>query len=131
MLLVVLVVAVAFLGGTTAAATDKVIGHAVRLKGTRIYYAHGTAIAPSSVYASVDPIPAQPVKVQWSLVCQMPDKVDPAVDIGASERGGQAVVHGSSTVKLALPYAKPATCVATVYATLSGNGGLMLRLLEA
>jgi hypothetical protein len=29
-----------------------------------------------------------------------------------------------------LPFARPPTCVATVYATLARNGGLVLRLVQ-
>jgi hypothetical protein len=33
-------------------------------------------------------------------------------------------------MKLALPYAKPPTCIATVYATLGKKGALTVRLLQ-
>jgi hypothetical protein len=113
-----------------APVTSKVIGHGVRLKGTNVWYAHGTAVAPRTVSTRVAPIPAQAVKVQWSVVCQKPNKSDPAVHLGTNQRSGEASVHGAATVKLTLPYAKPPACVATVYATLGKAGRLTLRLLQ-
>ena len=110
--------------------TSKVIGHGVRLKGTNVWYAHGNAVAPTTVTARVVPIPAQAVKVQWSVVCQKPNKSDPAFHLGTNGRSGQVSVHAAATVKLALPYAKPPACVVTVYATLAKNGSLVLRLLQ-
>ena len=128
--------ATALLSGALAACaaaapvTSKVIGHGVRLKGTSVWYAHGKAIAPKTISAMVVPIPAQAVKVQWSVVCQKPNRYDPAFHLAATGKSGQASVHAAATVKLALPYAKPPTCIATVYATLGKNGGLTLRLLQ-
>jgi hypothetical protein len=115
-------------GATSALGTSKVIGHGVRLKGTHLWYAQGEAVSPKTISASVVAVPEQAVKVQWSVVCQKPNKTDPAVDLAASERSGQASVHGATTVKLALPYAKPPTCIVTLYATLATNGSLTLRL---
>jgi hypothetical protein len=109
---------------------SKVIGHGVRLKGTSIWYAHGNAVEPRTISASVVPIPGQAVKVQWSVVCQKPNKSDPAVHLGTNQRSGEVSVHAAATVKLTLPYAKPPACVATVYATLGKAGGLTLRLLQ-
>lgn len=122
--------ALASAGVTTAAAADKVIGHGVRLKATRIFFAQGTAVEPRTVSATIATDPAQPVKVQWSLVCQKPNKADPAIPIGASSRSGQATVRRTGTVTLALPFKKPPTCVATVYATLAAKGDLVLRLVQ-
>jgi hypothetical protein len=110
---------------------SKVIGSGARLKGTSVWYAHGNAIAPSTVSARVVPIPAQAVKVQWSVVCQKPNKSDPAFHLGTNGRSGQASVHAAATVKLTLPYAKPPACVVTVYATLGKHGSLTLRLLQS
>jgi hypothetical protein len=124
------VISSAHVGSPTAAAT-KVIGHGVRLKGTRIFYAHGTAVAPKSVTARFVPKPAQHVKVEWSLVCQKPNRSDPAYALSTSETSGQTSVVDDATVKLALPYPKPPTCVATVYATLAGKGDLVVQLQEA
>ncbi len=119
---------------TVAAAADgtsKEIGHAVRLKGsTKIYYAQGKAVAPASVSAKVVPTPAQPVKVQWALACQKPNTSDPAIQINASASSGQTSLRGAGTVKFKLPYPKPANCIATVYATLSKKGSLVLQLLQ-
>lgn len=117
-------------GACAAPATSKVIGHGVRLKGTNVWYAHGNAVAPRTVSAMVVPIPAQAVKVQWSVVCQKPNKADPAVHLGTNGRSGQSSVHAAATVKLTLPYVRPPACVATVYATLAKDGGLTLRLLQ-
>ena len=67
----------ALLSGTLVACaaaapvTSKVIGHGVRLKGTSVWYAHGNAVAPRTVSASVVPIPAQAVKVQ--VVGRLPE----------------------------------------------------------
>ncbi len=110
---------------------SKVIGHGVRLKGTSVWYAHGNAVAPRTISASVVPIPAQAVKVQWSIVCQKPNKFDPAFHLGTNGRSGQATVPAAATVKLTLPYAKPPACVVTVYATLGKAGSLTLRLLQS
>jgi hypothetical protein len=123
-------IALAFTGSASAGGASKVIGHAVRLKGTKIFYAKGTAAAPKTISASLVATPRQPVKVQWSVVCQRPNSSDPAVHLGTSEKAGEDSVPGAGTVKLALPYAKPHTCVATVYATLARNGALVLRLLQ-
>jgi hypothetical protein len=122
--------ALAFVGAAAAAATSKVIGHAVRVKGTNVWYAQGKAVAPRTVSVRVVPIPEQPVKVQWSVVCQKPNRSDPAVHLAASGRSGRASVHAAATVKLALPYARPPACIATVYATLGKDGRLTLRLLQ-
>jgi hypothetical protein len=111
--------------------TSKEIGHAVRLKGsTKIYYAQGKATAPASISASVVPTPPQPVKVQWALACQKPNTADPAIQVNASASSGETSVRGAGTVKLKLPYAKPSNCIATVYATLSKKGSLVLRLVQ-
>jgi hypothetical protein len=117
-------------GAAGAAATPQEIGHAVRLKGTKIWYAHGKAVSPKSLFARVVPTPKQPVKVQWSVVCQKPNKDDPAYHLGVSSKSGQTSVHGPATVTFALPYAKAPTCITTVYATLTRNGSLELRLLQ-
>jgi hypothetical protein len=110
--------------------TSKVIAHGVRLKGTNVWYAQGKAASPKTISARVVPTPAQAVKVQWSVVCQKPNKYDPAFHLAAIGRQGQASVHAAATVKLALPYAKPPMCIATVYATLAKNGSLVLRVLQ-
>ena len=107
---------------------SKLIGRGVRLKGTHLWYAQGTAIVPKTISASVVPVPEQAVKVQWSVVCQKPNKIDPAVDLAAHEKSGQTAVRAAVIVKLALPYPKPPSCIVTVYATLAGNGNLTVRL---
>ena len=117
---------------TAAPATTKVIGHGVRLKGTSIWYAHGKAVAPKTVSARVVSTPAQAVKVQWSVVCQKPNSSDPAVHLGTNQRSGESSVHATGTVKLALPYARPPACIATVYATLAKDvGQLTLKILQS
>lgn len=118
----------AFVPAASAGRASKVIGHAVRLKGTKIFYLQGKAATPNALFARVVPTPAQPVKVQWSVVCQKPNKADPAVHIAATGKAGEISVTKATTVKLALPYARPPACVATVYGTLSRDGGLVLRL---
>jgi hypothetical protein len=122
--------ALAFGAAMSAAPTGKVIGHGARLKTTRIYLAQGTAVAPKTISASITPMPAQPVKVQWSVACQKPNKADPAIQIGATGASGQTTVRGTATVRLKLPFMKPPACVATVYATLAGKGALVLRLVQ-
>jgi hypothetical protein len=122
--------ALALVGVAAAAATDKVIGDAVRLRGTKVWYAQGKAVVPRTIFARVVPIPAQRVKVQWSVVCQKPNQNDPAIHLAPSVTSGQASVHASASVKLTLPYAKPPACVATVYATLERNGKVKLTLLQ-
>lgn len=122
------VLACAFVPPATAGGASKVIGHGVRLKGTKIFYLQGKAVAPKAVFAQVVPTPAQPVKVQWSVVCQKPNKADPAVQIAATGETGEISVTKAAKVKLTLPYARPPTCVATVYGTLTRNGDLVLRL---
>jgi hypothetical protein len=113
-----------------AAATSRVIGHAVRLKGTNVWYVHGKTAAPRTISAKVVPVPAQAVKVQWSVICQKPNAADPAFHLATQGTSGQSSVHAAATVKLALPYPKPPTCIATVYATLAKNGNLTLHLLQ-
>ena len=122
------VLACVFTPVATAGGTSKEIGHAVRLKGTKIFYLQGKVVTPNALFARVVPTPAQPVKVQWSVVCQKPNKADPAVHIAATGKTGEISVTKATTVKLALPYARPPTCVATVYGTLSRDGDLVLRL---
>jgi hypothetical protein len=127
------VLAFGALAASAAAAggTSKEIGHAVRLKGsTKIYYAQGKAVAPKSVSAKVVPTPAQPVKVQWALACQKPNNADPAIQINASASSGQTSLRRAGTVRFKLPYPRPGNCIATVYATLSKKGSLVLRLVQ-
>jgi hypothetical protein len=123
-----LVVAIA---AATAAATNKVIAEGSRLKGTRIWYAQGKAVTPKTISARVVPTPAQSVKVQWAVACQRPNPQDPAIHLAPKGTSGQTSVPAAATVKLALPYAKPHTCIATVYATLAASGKLTLRLLQS
>ena len=111
--------------------TSKVIGHGVRLKGTHVWTAQGRAFAPSSLSARIASMPAQPVKVQWSVVCEKPNRADPAIQLASRARSGQGTVHTPANVKLALPYAKPPKCVATVYATLAGRGALTVEIDES
>jgi hypothetical protein len=117
-------------GTASGAATGKVIGHGVRLKGTKIFYAHGTATRPRTISAHVVPNPGQPVKVQWSVACQKANNFDPAIPLNTAEKLGETSVSRTATVKLALPYPRPRTCVATVYATLRHDGKLVLQLLQ-
>jgi hypothetical protein len=129
---VVLVCAFAVVAGAASATlTGRAFGHTSRLKGTRIWYAHGTVGAPRTLAARVAPVPAQPVKVQWSVVCQKTNPADPADHLGTAVSAGQVAVDGASVVKLRLPYAKPQMCVATVYATLAKAGALTLQLMAA
>jgi hypothetical protein len=126
-----LVTAAVASGGTASGApTGRVIGHGVRLKGTKIFYAHGTATSPRTISARVVPNPGQPVKVQWSVACQKANNFDPAIPLNTAEKLGETSVSGTATVKLALPYARPRTCVAIVYATLRHDGKLVLQLLQ-
>lgn len=116
---------------TGAAATGKTIGLGVHLTGTKVWYAHGTAVVPNALSATVVPVPRQPVKVQWAVVCQKGNPADPADHLYTRETGGQTSVNGAGVVHLALPYARPPTCVATVYATLAKAGGLSVRIVQA
>jgi hypothetical protein len=125
-----LAIALAPVDADAGGGASKVIGQGVRLKGSNVWLAHGTAVAPRTISAKVVPIPAQPVKVHWAVVCQKPNRHDPAYHLGTKSRSGETSVHAAATVKLALPYAKPHTCVATVYATLAASGGLRLRLVQ-
>lgn len=118
-------------GAAAAEATSREIGHGVRLRGSSVWFAHGKAIRPKSISAMVVPSPAQPVKVQWAVACQKPNAADPAFHLNALSKSGQVTVPAAATVKLALPYQNPHTCVATVYATLAKTGRLTLRLLES
>ena len=120
----------ALVGAATAAATAKVIGHATRLKGSNVWYAQGKAATPKTLFARVVPTPVQPVKMQWAVVCQKPNKEDPAYHLGTSVKSGTTSIRGAATVKLALPYPNPPACVATVYATLAKKGELALQLLQ-
>jgi hypothetical protein len=114
-----------------SAATGKVIAHGSRLKATRIFFAQGTAVSPSLVSVRLSAKPVQPVKVQWALVCQKPNKADPAIQIAATSTQGETTVTGPATVKLKLPFKHPPTCVASVYGTLTKNGSLVLQVLQA
>jgi hypothetical protein len=109
---------------------SEVIGRGTQLEGTRIWYVQGKARAPRGISARVVPVPPQRVKVQWSVVCQKSNPDDPAVHLGTKGASGETTVRAAATVNLALPYAKPPHCVATVYATLGARGKLTLRLLE-
>ena len=115
-------------GAISALGTSKVIGHGVRLKGTNLWYAQGRAVSAKAISASLVPVPRQPVKVQWSVVCQRPNKTDPAIPLATNESSGQASVRATATVKLTLPYRQPPTCVVTLYATLQRNGSLIVQL---
>jgi hypothetical protein len=117
-------------GAATAAPTTKTLGRAVHLKGSNIWYVHGTAVRPKALFAVVAPIPRQSVKVQWAVICQKANPEDPADHIDTRETGGQASVRAAAVVRLSLPYANPPTCVATVYATLVKAGGLSVRLVQ-
>jgi hypothetical protein len=127
---IVTALALASSGMTTAGAAEKVIGHGSRLRTTRIFFAHGNALSPRTVSAAVASTPAQPVKVQWSLVCQKPNRADPAIQIAGNVKTGETTVRGTGKVGLELPFKQPPTCVATVYATLAGKGSLVLRLVQ-
>ncbi len=128
---VALLAAALLAAGPAAAATARPIGKAgARLKGTSIWYAHATAVRPASIAVRVVPTPARAVKVQWAVVCQKPNPSDPADHVGTASSSGERTVRGAAIVPLRLPYARPPTCVATVYATLSGEGALALRLLQ-
>jgi hypothetical protein len=118
------------LAPVATALSGKVIGHGNRLKGTKIFLAQGTAIAPRTISASLAPSPSQAVKVQWSLACQKPNKVDPALKLSPTGTSGQTTVRGAAIVKLKIPFARPPTCVATVYATLARQGDLVLHLVQ-
>ena len=110
---------------------SKLIGKGSPLKGAHsIWYAEGKAVAPKTVSARVVPVPPQPVKVQWALVCQRPNQYDPSIHLATKSASGQVSLHQAGTVELALPYRKPHTCVATVYVTLDKPGRLTLRLLQ-
>jgi len=119
------------LSAGAADGASKVIGKGSPLKGaSTIWYAEGKAVSPKTVSARVVPVPPQPVKVQWALVCQRPNKNDPSTHLAAKGTSGQASLNEAGKVELALPYAKPHTCVATIYATLEKRGRLTLRLLQ-
>jgi hypothetical protein len=131
LLLGALVLGVVPVEAGAADGTSKVIGQGSRLKGSsRIWFAQGTALAPKTVSARVVPVPAQSVKVQWALACQRPNKFDPSFHLATKSSSGEVSLHAAGTVKLAFPYPKPPTCVATVYATLEKRGRLTLRLLQ-
>lgn len=121
---------IAVLAPAAAGAAVKTIGQGIRLRGSNIWYAHGTAVRPAGLAAAITVPSPQPVKVQWAVVCQKPNKTDPADHLGTGEKGGQVTVQGNATVRLALPYPKPPTCVVTVYATLSKADRVSLRLLQ-
>lgn len=116
--------------GVAAASTSKVIGYGAQLKGSQVWYAHGKAVTPRMLSARVAPAAGQSAKVQWSVVCQKPNKLDPAIPVETNERSGQTSVRARATVNLTLPYARPPVCVATVYATLARRGRLTLEVLE-
>jgi hypothetical protein len=122
---------VPLLAASGAWAAPKTIGQGVRLKGTNVWYAHGTAANPRTLLAVVMPTPGQSVKVQWAVACQRPNPTDPADHLGTGEKGGQVTVHGAASIRLSMPSAKPPTCVVTVYATLAKAGRLSVRIVQA
>jgi hypothetical protein len=117
-------------GAATAGGAVKVIGHGTQLKGTKIWLAQAKSARPHTLSARVVPQPAQPVKVQWSVVCQKPNSFDPAIQIAATSKSGEVSLVRPATVKLALPFARSPTCVASVYATLARGGKLVLRVIQ-
>ena len=127
---VLLSVALASVDAAAADGTSKTIGDGHRLKGSNIWYAEGKAPAPRTISATVRPVPSQAVKVQWAVVCQQPNSFDPSYHLGTQVKSGQVSVPSVATVKLPLPYSKPHTCVASVYATLAKPGKLTLRILQ-
>jgi hypothetical protein len=126
----VLIVALTPVIAAAADGTSKMIGGGVRLKGTTIWYAHGKAVGPRTISARVIPVPPQAVKVQWAVVCQKPNSYDPSFHLATDVKSGEVSVPSVATVKLVLPYPKPHTCVASVYATLERGGKLTLRILQ-
>src|SRR3954468_11662309 len=113
-----------------ASAPSKVIGQGTKLKGANMWFVQGNATAVRSISVRVVPSPAQPVTVHWAVVCQKNDRYDPAIHVSAQGKSGEASVRTATTLKLTLPYAKPPTCVATVYASLEAKGRVTLRLLQ-
>jgi hypothetical protein len=113
-----------------ASAPSKVIGMGTKVKGANMWFVQGNATAVRTISVRVVPSPAQPVTVHWAVVCQKNDPYDPAMHVSAQGKSGEASIGAAATVKLTLPYAKPPTCVATVYATLKSSGRVALRLLQ-
>ena len=126
----VLLSGVLALPAAAATAPSKVIAKGARLKGSNIWFVQGKAKRPRTLSARIVPIPVQKVKVHWAVVCQRSDPHDPAVHVSTKGTSGEVSLRAAATVKLSLPYAKPPTCVATVYATPAATGRVTLRLLQ-
>ena len=127
---VALLLSALVLAPPAAPAPSKIIGHGVRLKGSSVWYVHGTARAPKTISEKIVPSPVQLVKVHWAVVCQRPNVHDPARHLETKVKSGELSLHQAGTVMLVLPSLKPHTCVATIYATLESKGSVTLRLLQ-
>jgi hypothetical protein len=127
---VALLLSALVLAPPAAPAPSKIIGHGVRLKGSSVWYVQGTAREPKTISGRVVASPVQLVKVQWAVVCQRPNVHDPARHLATKVKSGEVSLRQAGTVMLALPYPKPHTCVATIYATLEAKGSVTLRLLQ-
>jgi hypothetical protein len=121
-----------FLAGVVQARTSsKVIATGVLLKGGKIAYAQGTAKVPNTVSAKVIAVPAQPVKIQYSLTCTKGGSTDAdAYNSSTTPSSGQFTAATPLSRKLTLPFAKPTTCSVTVYATISKKGKETLTVLQ-
>jgi hypothetical protein len=118
-------------GVVQARTSSKVIGTGVALKGGKISYAQATAKGPSTVSAKVIAVPAQPVKIQYSLTCTKGGTADAdAYNSSTTPSSGQFTTTTSLARKLTLPFAKPTSCSVIVYATISKKGKETLTILQ-
>jgi hypothetical protein len=118
-------------GVVQARTSSKVIATGVLLKGGKISYAQGTAKGPKTVSAKVIAVPAQPVKIQYSLTCTKGGTADEdAYNSSTTPSSGQFTATTSLARKLTLPFAKPTSCSVIVYATISKKGKETLTVLQ-
>jgi hypothetical protein len=114
-------------GFAEATARSKVIAHGTNLKGGKIAYATAGTKAPRTLTAKVTAVPAQTVKIQYSITCTRTDTFSPAATSIQSDQFSAAT---PLTRKLKMPFASPKLCDVTVYSTLSKTGKQTLEIIQ-
>ena len=88
-----------------------------------MWYVQAKATAPRTLSARVVPDPG--AAGESALGRGLPEGERPLRSVhshlGAGGKSGEASIEAAATMELTLPYAKPPTCVATVYATLKSR----------
>jgi hypothetical protein len=130
-----LVAAAVLAAGATAEArvAGKVIAKGVLLKDGKTGYAQANASSPAGLSLSINAVPKQKVKMQWSVVCSngvVATAANDAYDSSTAPKVGQSLVLTPGILKLPLPIAHPKSCSVTVYATLGTKGKETLEILQ-